>query len=77
MSTTASKPIKKINQNNKEQKKLRSNKNSSPNLTKKHNYLYKWENVHDNKVNTFYNSKINQKKRKILSLLIFIKQTKK
>ena len=63
MSTTASKPIKKINQNNKEQKKLRSNKNSSPNLTKKHNYLYKWENVHDNKVNTFYNSKINQEKK--------------
>ena len=66
MSTSTTKPIKKINQSNKEQKKLRSNKNSSPNISRKHNYSYKWENVHDNKVNTFYNSKINQKSQGIL-----------
>ena len=50
---------KKSNQN-KETKKLRANKSININTNKKHNYSYKWENVHDNKVNTFYNSKVNQ-----------------
>ena len=61
MSTTSAiKPNKKPN-HNKDSKKLKSNKNSSSNLTKKHKYSYKWENVHDNKVNSFYNSKNTQK----------------
>ena len=61
MSTSSvSKTNKKQNQN-KDTKKLRSTKNSSSNLTKKNKYSYKWENVHDNKVNTFYNSKNSQK----------------
>ena len=65
MSTT-SKINKKSNQNNiKDTKKLRSNKNSTGNLHKKKEYSYKCENVHDNKVNTFYNSKVNQNYSKI------------
>ena len=47
---------------NKDTNKLRNKKNDSSKANKKHNYSYKWENVHDNKVNTFYNSKVNQKK---------------
>ena len=47
---------------NKDTNKLRNKKNDSSKASKKHNYSYKWENVHDNKVNTFYNSKVNQKK---------------
>ena len=48
---------------NKDTNKLRNKKNDSSKANKKHNYSYKWENVHDNKVNTFYNSKVNQKKK--------------
>ena len=47
---------------NKDTNKLRNKKNDSSKANKKHNYSYKWENVHDNKVNTFYNSKVNHKK---------------
>ena len=57
---STAKPDKKINQN-KDTKKLRSNKNSTSNANKKKKYAYKCENIHDNKVNTFYNSKLNKK----------------
>ena len=57
---STAKPDKKINQN-KDTKKLRSNKNSTSNVNKKKKYAYKCENIHDNKVNTFYNSKLNKK----------------
>ena len=65
---TSNKPNKKSNQT-RETKKLRSNQNSTSNLNnlnshKKKEYLYKCENVHDNKVNTFYMSRINQKNQK-------------
>ena len=64
--STSSKINKKSNLNNsKDTKKLRSNKNSTGNLHKKKEYSYKCENVHDNKVNTFYNSKVNQNYSKI------------
>ena len=64
--STSSKINKKSNLNNsKDTKKLRSNKNSTGNLNKKKEYSYKCENVHDNKVNTFYNSKVNQNYSKI------------
>ena len=63
---STSKPNKKPNQNqNKDTKKLRSNKNSTGNSHKKKEYSYKCENVHDNKVNTFYNSRVNQNYSKI------------
>ena len=58
--TTQIKPVKKINQI-KDPKKLRATKNNASNFNKKNKYSYKWENVHDNKVNTFYNSKNNNK----------------
>ena len=54
------KPNKKSSQN-RENKKLRSNQNNTNNLHKKKEYSYKCENVHDNKVNTFYMSRLNQK----------------
>ena len=54
------KPNKKSNQN-RENKKLRLNQNNTNNLHKKKEYSYKCENVHDNKVNTFYMSRLNQK----------------
>ena len=62
---TSNKPHKKSNQI-RETKKLRSNQNSTSNLNshKKKEYLYKCENVHDNKVNTFYMSRLNQKNLK-------------
>ena len=62
---TSNKPHKKSNQI-RETKKLRSNQNSTSNLNshKKKEYLYKCENVHDNKVNTFYMSRLNQKNQK-------------
>ena len=62
---TSNKPHKKSNQI-RETKKLRSNQNSTINLNshKKKEYLYKCENVHDNKVNTFYMSRLNQKNLK-------------
>ena len=59
---SSTKPNKKANQT-RESKKLRSNKNSTENLNshKKKEYQYKCENVHDNKVNTFYMSRLNKK----------------
>ena len=55
---SSNKPNKKSNQT-RETKKLRSSQNNTSSLNnlnshKKKEYLYKCENVHDNKVNTFY-----------------------
>ena len=65
---SSNKPNKKSNQT-RETKKLRSSQNNTSSLNnlnshKKKEYLYKCENVHDNKVNTFYMSRLNQKKQK-------------
>ena len=65
---SSNKPNKKSNQT-RETKKLRSSQNNTSSLNnlnshKKKEYLYKCENVHDNKVNTFYMSRLNQKNQK-------------
>ena len=65
---SSNKPNKKSNQT-REAKKLRSSQNNTSSLNnlnshKKKEYLYKCENVHDNKVNTFYMSRLNQKNQK-------------
>jgi len=65
---SSNKPNKKSNQT-REIKKLRSSQNNTSSLNnlnshKKKEYLYKCENVHDNKVNTFYMSRLNQKNQK-------------
>ena len=65
---SSNKPNKKSNQT-RETKKLRSSQNNTSSLNnlnshKKKEYLYKCENVHDNKVNTFYMSRLNKKNQK-------------
>ena len=65
---SSNKPNKKSNQT-RETKKLRSSQNNTSSLNnlnshKKKEYLFKCENVHDNKVNTFYMSRLNQKNQK-------------
>ena len=65
---SSNKPNKKSNQT-RETKKLRSSQNNTSSLNnlnshKKKEYSYKCENVHDNKVNTFYMSRLNQKNQK-------------